>query len=212
MARTKSNNPRVAQASNPPRAFKAIGKRDHAEIRLPAVRRVRPGTVALREVRMYQRSTDLLLRRAPFQRLVRNILEQLAENDLRYGIDDPTRYRMSREALACLQEAAESFLVRCAEQAHLLTAHAQRKTLFRKDILLFSRMNNIEPLVIDYFGRVRDRHFSFADPALANEAASRRIENTTKRAQRLHARLVRTNSDPSVARNVLAHLRVSRRP
>ena len=37
------------------------------------VRRFRPGTVALREIRRYQKSTDLLIRKLPFQRIVREI-------------------------------------------------------------------------------------------------------------------------------------------
>ena len=65
--------------------------------------RYRPGTVALREIRRYQKSTDLLIRKLPFQRLVREIAQDF-KNDLRF----------QGTAILALQEAAEAYLVRCA--------------------------------------------------------------------------------------------------
>ena len=62
--------------------------------------RYRPGTVALREIRRYQKSTDLLIRKLPFQRLVREIAQDF-KNDLRF----------QGSAILALQEAAESYLV-----------------------------------------------------------------------------------------------------
>ena len=47
-------------------------------------RRFRPGTVALREIRRYQKSTELLIRRLPFQRLVREITQGLSKLDYRF--------------------------------------------------------------------------------------------------------------------------------
>jgi hypothetical protein len=61
-----------------------------------------------REIRKYQRSTELLIRKAPFQRLVREITQGL-------GLD--LRWRMS--AIVALQEATEAFLV-SRHLAHLL--------------------------------------------------------------------------------------------
>lgn len=63
--------------------------------------RYRPGTVALREIRKYQKSTELLIRKAPFQRLVREIAQDF-KNDLRF----------QSTAVLALQEAAEAYLVR----------------------------------------------------------------------------------------------------
>ena len=63
--------------------------------------RFRPGTVALREIRRYQKSTQLLIRKLPFQRLVREVAQKI-KSDLRF----------QSTAILALQEAAESFLVR----------------------------------------------------------------------------------------------------
>src|SRR5665213_3096891 len=60
--------------------------------------RYRPGTVALREIRKYQKSTDLLIRKLPFQRLVREIAQNF-KNDLRF----------QSTAIGALQEAAEAY-------------------------------------------------------------------------------------------------------
>ena len=62
--------------------------------------RYRPGTVALREIRRYQKSTELLIRKLPFQRLVREIAQ-----------DFKTDLRFQGSAVLALQEAAESYLV-----------------------------------------------------------------------------------------------------
>lgn len=63
--------------------------------------RYRPGTVALREIRRYQKSTELLIRKLPFQRLVREIAQ-----------DFKTDLRFQSTAILALQEAAEAYLVR----------------------------------------------------------------------------------------------------
>lgn len=87
--------------------------------------RYRPGTVALREIRRYQKSTELLIRKLPFMRLVREIGQDFA-TDLRY---EPA-------AIACLQEAAEAYLVNLFEFANLCSIHAKRVTIMPKDIQL----------------------------------------------------------------------------
>ena len=80
--------------------------------------RYRPGTVALREIRKYQKSTDLLLRKLPFQRLVREIAQDFM-NDLRF----------QSSAILALQEAAESYLVSLFEDTNLCAIHAKRVTI-----------------------------------------------------------------------------------
>merc|ERR1712198_290677 len=62
--------------------------------------RYRPGTVALREIRRYKKSTELLLRKLPFQRLVREIAQ-----------DFKTDLRFQSSAVMALQEASEAYLV-----------------------------------------------------------------------------------------------------
>ena len=69
-------------------------------------RHFRPGTVALREIRKYQRSTELLIRKLPFQRLVREIVFDLKKEN----------YRFQSTAILAMQEAAEAFLVHMFEQ------------------------------------------------------------------------------------------------
>ncbi|KAJ1402440.1 histone-fold-containing protein [Ochromonadaceae sp. CCMP2298] len=91
--------------------------------------RYRPGTVALREIRRYQKSTELLIRRLPFQRLVREVLEQ--------GRSDA---RISASALLAFQESAEAYLVGLFEDTNLAAIHAKRLTIMPRDMLLTRRM------------------------------------------------------------------------
>lgn len=94
-------------------------------------RKVRRGTVALREIRKYQRSTELLLRKAPFQRLVREITESVGtENDKRWQV----------AAVSALQEAAEAFLVSVLEDSNVCAIHAGRVTVMPKDMQLARRL------------------------------------------------------------------------
>ena len=91
--------------------------------------RYRPGTVALREIRRYQKSTDLLLRKLPFQRLVREIAQDF-KADLRF----------QSSAVLALQEAAEAYLVGLFEDTNLCAIHAKRVTIMPKDIQLARRV------------------------------------------------------------------------
>jgi histone H3 len=91
--------------------------------------RYRPGTVALREIRRYQKSTDLLLRKMPFQRLVREVAQDF-KCDLRF----------QSSAILALQEASEAYLVGLFEDTNLCAIHAKRVTIFPKDIQLARRI------------------------------------------------------------------------
>jgi histone H3 len=91
--------------------------------------RYRPGTVALREIRKYQRSTDLLIRKLPFQRLVREIAQDF-KNDLRF----------QSTAILALQEASEVYLVSLFEDTNLCAIHAKRVTITPKDMHLARRI------------------------------------------------------------------------
>ncbi|NWU87407.1 CENPA protein, partial [Onychorhynchus coronatus] len=95
----------------------------------------RPGQRALQEIRRYQSSTRLLLRPAPFSRLVRELCLLFTR-----GVD----YRWQRLALLALQEAAEAFIVRLLEDAYLCSLHARRVTLFPKDLQLVRRLRGPE--------------------------------------------------------------------
>jgi histone H3/H4 len=95
-----------------------------------AKRRYRPGEKALREIRFYQRNTDLLIRKLPFARLVREVQTYFT----------PTEFRWQAAALLALQEAAETHLVALFEDAYLCSIHAKRVTLMPKDIQLARRI------------------------------------------------------------------------
>ena len=91
----------------------------------------RPGTVALREIRRYQKSSELLIRRLPFQRLVREIAQ-----------DYKTDLRFQGSAVLALQESAEAYLVGLFEDAMLCALHAKRVTLFpRGKINIHNKMD-----------------------------------------------------------------------
>lgn len=91
--------------------------------------RYRPGTVALREIRRYQKSTELLIRKLPFMRLVREIA-----NDFK------TDFRFQGSGVLALQEAGESYLVGLLEDTNLMAFHAKRVTIQVKDIQLCRRI------------------------------------------------------------------------
>ena len=114
----KQLNTRASRRSNPARGG----------VKKP--RRYRPGTVSLRErIRKYQKSTNLLIRCLPFQRLVREVSQQL-KPDLRF----------QSTALLALQEAAEAYLVSMFEEVNLIAIHGKRVTIQVTDIQLWQRM------------------------------------------------------------------------
>ncbi|KAL4872019.1 hypothetical protein BDV12DRAFT_183299 [Aspergillus spectabilis] len=96
-------------------------------------RRYRPGTVALKEIRKYQRSFDLLLRKLPFARLVREVAFDMLPTG-------SAEFRWQSHAILALQEAAEAFLVHLFEDTNLCAIHAKRVTIMQKDIQLARRI------------------------------------------------------------------------
>eukprot|EP00966_Prymnesium_polylepis_P291451 6731776-Prymnesium_polylepis.1 len=98
-------------------------------------RRWRPGTVALREIRKYQKNTELLIRKLPFQRFVRELA-----NDVTNMVAHPQGYRWQSGAIMALQEAAESYVVHLFEDTQLNSIHAKRVTIMVKDIQLARRI------------------------------------------------------------------------
>ena len=98
-------------------------------------RRYKPGTVALREIRKYQKSTELLMRKLPFQRLVREVANEIAA-----GTRFPEGPRWQSQAVVALQEAAEAYLVHLFEDSNLEAIHAKRVTIQAKDIQIARRI------------------------------------------------------------------------
>ena len=132
MARTKQTAKRSTGGKVPRKMFatKAAMKTS-----IPAVgaikkpHRYRPGTVALQEIRRYQRTTELLIRKLPFQRLVR----ELAQNFR-------SELRFQSSAIGALQDATESYLVGLFEDVNLACLHAKRVTIFPSDMRLARRL------------------------------------------------------------------------
>ena len=89
--------------------------------------RYRPGTVALREIRRYQKSTETLIRKLPFQRLVREIT---------FNVLKKKETRFQSTAMLALQEASEAYLVSLFEDTNLACIHAGRVTIMQKDMQL----------------------------------------------------------------------------
>lgn len=95
-------------------------------------RRYRPGALALREIRLYQGTTPLLLRKLPFSRLVREIAQQMCSPGW--------QIRFQSTAILALQEAAEAYLVGLFEDTNLCAIHAKRVTIMTKDMQLARRI------------------------------------------------------------------------
>jgi histone H3 len=131
MARTKQTA-RKSTGGKAPRktlATKAARKSAPATGGVKKPHRYRPGTVALREIRRYQKSSDLLVRKLPFQRFVREVAQ-----------DFKTECRFQSTAMLALQEAAEAYHVGLFEDANLCAIHAKRVTIMPKDIQLARRI------------------------------------------------------------------------
>ncbi|SAL97052.1 hypothetical protein [Absidia glauca] len=140
MARTKQTA-RKSTGGKAPRkqlATKAARKSAPTTGGVKKPHRYKPGTVALREIRRYQvsskslfamKSTELLIRKLPFQRLVREIAQ-----------DFKTDLRFQSSAIGALQEAAEAYLVSLFEDTNLAAIHAKRVTIQPKDIQLARRL------------------------------------------------------------------------
>lgn len=87
--------------------------------------RFKPGTVALRQIRKLQKTTDTQIPALAFQRLVREIAQE-------YRAD----LRFSKAGMESLQEAAEAFLVDVYGDANLLTIHRNKVTVGPRDMQL----------------------------------------------------------------------------
>ncbi|KAG6829292.1 hypothetical protein H0H92_005046 [Tricholoma furcatifolium] len=136
MARTKQTA-RKSTGGKAPRkqlASKSAARKTAANVTggVKKPHRFRPGTVALREIRRYQKSTELLIRKLPFQRLVREIAQ-----------DFKTDLRFQSSAVMALQEAAEAYLVSLFEDTNLAAIHAKRVTIQPKDLALARRLRVI---------------------------------------------------------------------
>ena len=131
MARTKQTARKSSGGKAPRKQLATVASRKSTNhttgVKKP--HRFRPGTVALREIRRYQKSTELLIRKLPFKRLVREIASKL-KTDLRF----------QTTALMCLQEASEAHLTSIFADTNLCAIHAKRVTIMPKDMQLARRI------------------------------------------------------------------------
>ena len=131
MARTKQTASKSIGGKTPRMqlAAKAARKTQPRPGGVKKPRRYRPGTVALREIRKYQKSTDLLIRKLPFQRLVKECTQ-----------DFKADLRIQSTALLALQEAAEMYLTALFDDTNMCAIHAGRVTIMVKDMQLARRI------------------------------------------------------------------------
>lgn len=131
MARTKQTaQKRIPGSANPRKVIpNKLRKSAPCSGGVKVPHRFRPGTVALREIRKYQKSTELLIRKLPFQRLVREIAQDFVKD-----------IRFQSAAVGALQEAAEGYLVGLFEDTNLIALHAKRVTIMAKDMQLARRI------------------------------------------------------------------------
>ncbi|XP_058461099.1 uncharacterized protein LOC131436406 [Malaya genurostris] len=128
-----------SQEAGPSGRFRSSHRRSVSETRVPQRRmseyertnsrsrseqRRAPGVKALQEIRALQQTTNLLIPKLPFARIIREVLQQYGNNDL----------RISLEALMALQESSEMYLVQLFEDAYRCTLHRERVTLGPKDL------------------------------------------------------------------------------
>ncbi|XP_030075812.1 uncharacterized protein LOC115480967 [Microcaecilia unicolor] len=187
MARTKQTA-RKSTGGKAPRkqlATKAARKSAPATGGVKKPHRYRPGTVALREIRRYQKSTELLIRKLPFQRLVREIAQ-----------DFKTDLRFQSSAVMALQEASEAYLVGLFEDTNLCAIHAKRVTIMPKDIQLARRirgervhpdtgisskaMNIMNSFVNDIFERIAGEAFRLTHYNKRSTITSREIQTAVR--------------------------------
>ncbi len=126
---TKQTARRSSGSAGKKGATKAARKSGPATGGVKKPHRYRPGTVALREIRRFQRSTDALIANAPFKRVVREISQDYKKD-----------VRFQEKAMAALQEASEAYLVGLFEDAQLCAIHGKRVTIMPKDIKLARRV------------------------------------------------------------------------
>lgn len=137
--REKKGDPKKTSAGGHPLARKEGLNAKHSGGKCPRTKpdqtamkklhRYRPGTVALREIRKYQKTTEPLIPRAPFKRLVKEVARDISP-----------QIRFQQHALAALQEATEAYLVSLFEDTQLLAIHARRQTIKPADIQLARRI------------------------------------------------------------------------
>ena len=133
MARTKQTAKKSTGGKAPRRqlATKAARRRPRPIGGVKKPHRYRPGTVALREIRRYQKTTELLLRKKSFYQLCREMVQDFSA-DMRY----------QSSSILAMQEATEAYFACLFEDTNLVAIHTRRVTILPKDIQLVRRIRN----------------------------------------------------------------------
>ncbi|KAH0572340.1 histone H3 [Spironucleus salmonicida] len=133
MARTKHTARKSTSATKAPRktiARKAARKTAGTAGGVKKTRRSKQGAVATREIKKYQKSTELLIRKLPFSKLVRELVTNYNKNDVRFqGL-----------AIQALQEASENYLINLFVDTQMCAEHAKRVTIMQPDMELATRI------------------------------------------------------------------------
>ncbi len=129
MARTKQTARKATGGKAPKKSLLTKAARKTVPLVARKPFKYRPGTVALREIRRYQKSSELLIKKAPFQRLVKEIAASFK-----------AELRFQSTAVLAIQEATEAYFVGLFEDTNLCALHAKRVTILPKDIQLARRI------------------------------------------------------------------------
>lgn len=137
-----------------------------AEVKKARPHRYRPGTVARREIRKYQKSYKLLIPKRPFRELLKEVLHELKLVATKpIGI---LTSRFQESAVEAIHEAAEAYMVEVFEDSYLLACHAKRKTVQVKDIQTAFQMHRQtqqppqwHPTLSYHFCPITNRRFVF---------------------------------------------------
>ncbi|ODM92242.1 histone H3.3 [Orchesella cincta] len=136
MARVKQTARKSTGGKSPGLVKHIVSKKQNAKTAAPEDTvekrryRFRPGTVALRQIRRYQKSTEMLIPKLSFQRLVREVVAAFKRQEFRFQV----------LALEALQEASEAYITGLFEVTNLCAIHARRVTIMPKDIQLARRI------------------------------------------------------------------------
>ena len=104
--------------------------------------RFRPGTMAIREIRKYQTTTDLMIQKKPFYRLVKEIGNNVMD---KIGIQKAKGMRYTKASLDTTQEIVESWMTTVLEDAQMVALHGRRVKVQVKDLMLVMRMRHETP-------------------------------------------------------------------
>ena len=124
------NAPKVTAKRKCSSYYKKSVRRPQQNVQIPRrPRKQRRPCRAFAEIRHYQKSVKLLIRKAPFARTCKEILQS-------YKTDT----RMQAVGLEAIQEAAEAYLVGLLEDTNLCAIHVKRVTIMQKDLQLARRL------------------------------------------------------------------------